>query len=82
MSADSPITLYAISQVSDKIEAAGESFDVAPYGIAIAKDATDLGAALQAALQSLVDDGTYLDILNEWGVADGAIDEITINAGA
>ena len=81
MSADSPITLYAISQVSDKIEAAGETFDVAPYGIAIAKDATDLGAALQAALQSMVDDGTYLDILEEWGVADGAIDEITINAG-
>src|SRR5690554_2164333 len=82
MTADSPITLYAISQVSDKIEAAGESFDVAPYGIAIAKDATDLGAALQAALQSMVDDGTYDQILEEWGVADGGIDEITINAGA
>jgi len=82
MSADSPITLYAISKVSDKIEAAGESFDVAPYGIAIAKDATDLGAALQAALQALIDDGTYQQILDDWGVASGGIDEITINAGA
>jgi len=82
MSADSPITLYAISKVSDKIEAAGESFDVAPYGIAIAKDAGDLGAALQAALQALVDDGTYQQILDDWGVASGGIDEITINAGA
>ena len=81
MSADSPITLYAISKVSDKIEAAGESFDVAPYGIAVAKDDTDLRDALQAALQSLVDDGTYQDILDQWGVADGAIDKITINAG-
>ncbi|MHA6670313.1 ABC transporter substrate-binding protein [Homoserinimonas sp. A447] len=82
MSADSPITLYAISQVSDKIEAAGESFDVAPYGIAIAKDATDLGKALQAALQSLIDDGTYGDILDEWGVSSGGIDKVTINAGS
>lgn len=82
MTADSPITLYAISQVSDKIEAAGESFEVAPYGIAIAKDATDLGKALQAALQSLIDDGTYGDILDEWGVSSGGIDKVTINAGS
>lgn len=81
MSADSPITLYAISQLSDKIEAAGESFDVAPYGIAIDKGATELGEALQAALQSLIDDGSYQTILDEWGVASGGLDKITINAG-
>jgi polar amino acid transport system substrate-binding protein len=81
MSADSPITQYAVSKVDDKIELAGEAFDVAPYGIAVAKD-SELTAAIQAALQSLVDDGTYTDILSEWGVEDGGIDEITINAGA
>ncbi|WP_168625551.1 ABC transporter substrate-binding protein [Cryobacterium sp. BB307] len=79
MSADSPITQYAVAQVSDKIELAGDAFEVAPYGIAVAKG-SELAAALQAALQSLVDDGTYMDILTKWGVQDGAIDEITINA--
>ena len=81
MSADSPITLYAISKVSDKIEPAGETFEVAPYGIALAKDG-GLAEAIQAALQSMVDDGTYQEILESWGVEDGAIDTITINAGS
>ncbi|MET1044828.1 MAG: ABC transporter substrate-binding protein [Microbacteriaceae bacterium] len=79
MSADSPITQYAVAQVGDKIELAGEAFDVAPYGMAVDKG-SELAAALQAALQSLVDDGTYEKILDEWGVADGGIAEITINA--
>lgn len=82
MSADSPITLYAVSQVKDQIEVAGEAFDVAPYGIAIAKDATDLGKALQAALQSLIDDGSYATILDSWGVSSGGIDTVTINAAS
>jgi polar amino acid transport system substrate-binding protein len=78
MSADSPITQYAVSQVDDKIELAGEAFDVAPYGIALAKD-SELTPAIQAALQSLIDDGSYEDILAEWGVEDGGVDEATIN---
>jgi len=81
MSADSPITLYAVSQVEEKIEVAGDAFDVAPYGIAVDKG-SELVKAIQAALQSLVDDGTYQEILDEWGVADGGIDEITINAAS
>ena len=82
LSADSPVTLYAISQTDGKLQAAGESFDVAPYGIAVGKDRDGLTEAIQAAVQALVDDGTYGDILDEWGVADGAIDEITINAAS
>lgn len=83
MSADSPITLYAVSKINDQIEVAGEAFDVAPYGIAMSKDsADDLTKAIQAALQSLVDDGGYQTILDDWGVASGGIETITINAAA
>jgi polar amino acid transport system substrate-binding protein len=81
LSADSPVTLYAIDQTGDKLQLAGETFDVAPYGIVVAKD-SELTKAVQAALQSMVDDGSYQAILDEWGVADGGIDEITINAAA
>lgn len=80
-SADSPVTLDAIAAQSEKIEAAGETFDVAPYGYALPKD-TDLTKAVQAALQSLMDDGTYLEILTKAGVEDGAIAKATINAGS
>lgn len=80
MSADSPITLYAVSKVPE-IEVAGEAFDVAPYGFAVAKDSS-LTKAVQAAMQSLVDDGNYKKILDAWGVSAGGISTITINAGA
>jgi polar amino acid transport system substrate-binding protein len=81
MSADSPITLYAISKLKDKIEPAGDAFDSAPYGIAVAKG-SPLAQAIQAALQSMVDDGSYQAILDKWGVASGGISTITINAAA
>lgn len=79
MTADSPITLYAVDQLSDKIEIAGPAFEVAPYGIAVDKG-SPMAQAVQAALQSLLDDGDYLEILTAWGVQDGAVDAITINA--
>ena len=80
-SADSPVTLYAISQLKGKLQLAGKTFDVSPYGLAVAKD-TGMAKAVQAALQSMVDDGSYRDILDKWGVADGGLDTITINAAA
>jgi polar amino acid transport system substrate-binding protein len=81
LSADSPVTLYAIAQTGDKLQPAGETFDVAPYGMVVAKG-SDLTVAVQAALQSMVDDGSYQAILDAWGVADGGVDQITINAAA
>ncbi|TFC33241.1 ABC transporter substrate-binding protein [Cryobacterium sp. TMT2-14] len=77
-SADSPVTLYAIQQTAGKLQKAGTSFDEAPYGMAVAKD-SGMAAAVQAALQSMVDDGSYGEILKTWGVTDGGLSTITIN---
>ncbi len=79
MSADSPITQYAVSQQKDKIQLAGDPFDVAPYGIAVNKG-SELTKAIQAAMQSMLDDGSYKAILDKWGVFSGAVSKITINA--
>ena len=81
LSADSPVTMAAIANTDGKLQAAGVSFDVAPYGIAVSKTG-GLAKAIQAALQSMVDDGSYAAILTNWGVTDGAIKTITINAAA
>lgn len=81
MSADSPVALYAIEQLKDKIQAAGETFDVAPYGIPVDKG-SELTAALQAAIEALIADGTYMAILDQWGVGSGAVSEVTINIGS
>jgi polar amino acid transport system substrate-binding protein len=78
-SADSPVTLYGISKLKGKLQTAGKTFEAAPYGMAVAKG-TGMAKAVQAALQSMVDDGSYGKILDKWGVADGGIKEITINA--
>lgn len=80
MSADSPVTAAAIAASDGKLQAAGTSFDVAPYGYVI-KKGSKLVQAIQAALQSLMDDGTYMAILEKAGVAEGAISTATINAG-
>lgn len=80
-SADSPVTLYAISQLKDKLQLAGETFEVSPYGLAVQKD-SGMAEAVQAALQSMVDDGSYLELLDAWGVSSGGLDTITINAAS
>ncbi|MFD0362335.1 ABC transporter substrate-binding protein [Nocardia sp. GCM10030253] len=78
MSADSPVTAYAIKKSDGKIEAAGAVFDSAPYGWAIPKGSA-LGKALQAAVQHLIDNGKYLEITKNWGVQEGAITKSVIN---
>ena len=49
-----------------------------PYGIAVNKD-SELGPALAAAMQHLIDTGEYARILNQWNIDSGLIDEALIN---
>ena len=81
LSADSPVTLYAISKSSGKLQAAGKAFEVAPYGIPVAKG-SKLTPVLQKTVQALIDDGTYGKILDKWGVADGGAKTAELNAAA
>lgn len=78
-SADSPVTLYGLVKLKGKLQTAGKTFEAAPYGMAVAKN-SGMAKAVQAALQSMVDDGSYGKILNKWGVSDGGLKKITINA--
>src|SRR5665811_1936132 len=52
-----------------------------PYGFALRKDEADLAAAVSAALQQMIDDGSYAVILEKYGLEGGAVDEATINGG-
>lgn len=79
MSADSPVTQYAVKQSNGKLELSGVPYSVFLYGMPIAKDRGTLGQALMTALQALEDDGTYTAILSKWGVEAGAINPIGIN---
>ena len=76
---DSPVVAYGVKKSEDKLQLAGEVYDAAPYGWPVAKD-SELAPALQAAVQALIDDGTYEEILGQWGVDGGAVTESKINA--
>ncbi|WP_278265934.1 ABC transporter substrate-binding protein [Nocardia sp. AG03] len=78
MSADSPVTAYAIRQTDGQIEAAGPIFESAPYGWAVQKS-SPLAVSLQKALQHLIDTGKYEQITTNWGVQDGQITTSVIN---
>jgi polar amino acid transport system substrate-binding protein len=78
MSADSPVTLYAIKQSNGKLAQAGETFDSAPYGWPVTKG-SPLAASLQKALEHLIETGDYKTIASNWGVEAGMIDKPVIN---
>ncbi|MBJ7400452.1 MAG: ABC transporter substrate-binding protein [Mycolicibacterium sp.] len=78
MSADSPVTAYAIKQSNGKLETAGEISEAAPYGWPVAKD-SPLAQSLVKALEHLIETGEYKTIATNWGVENGMIDKPVIN---
>lgn len=79
MVADSPIALYAVKQNEAELEALGDIYDSAPYGVVVPKEDTEFGEAIAAAFESMKEDGTYEEILAKWGNESGAIDEFAVN---
>ncbi|WP_077490514.1 ABC transporter substrate-binding protein [Sinomonas mesophila] len=79
MAADSPIVGYAITQTNGAVEKIGDTYDSAPQGIAVAKSDLALAGLIQKTLMSLMDDGTYTEILKAWGNEDGAISKPEVN---
>ncbi|MFZ0832014.1 MAG: ABC transporter substrate-binding protein [Mycobacterium sp.] len=78
MTADYPVTVYAIKQSGGKLEAAGELFKTAPYGWAVPKG-SPLAQALLKALEHVIQTGDYKTILANWDVQDGGIGKPVIN---
>lgn len=80
---DYPVALYQARTAGDGelFEVVGDQIDAAPYGIAVPKDEPALRQALLAALQEIMENGTYDEILQKWEAESGAIEEATVNAG-
>ena len=77
--ADSPVMAYAVAQTNGQLELLGDIYDSAPYGYVIPQDQADFAQAVRDAVQALIDDGTYTQVLERWGVQDGAIDDPTVD---
>jgi polar amino acid transport system substrate-binding protein len=77
--ADLPVMVYAVQQTNGQLEELGEPYGNAPYGYVVAKDQAEFAQVLADAVQALIADGSYQDVLAKWGVEDGAIDTPTVN---
>jgi polar amino acid transport system substrate-binding protein len=73
MLADSPVVAYAVTTTNGAVEPVGEPWDTAPYGIVLGKNQDQFAEAVRGAVQALIDDGTYSDVLEKWNVSNGAI---------
>jgi polar amino acid transport system substrate-binding protein len=79
--ADSPVAAYYTVQHPDQFQLVGEVLDPVQEGISVpcgAEDCTnapltEVGQAVQAALKSMMSDGTYAKILEKWNLKDGAV---------
>ncbi|MBO8186890.1 ABC transporter substrate-binding protein [Streptomyces sp. DW4-2] len=77
---DFPVAANAAKSGSD-FEVVGDQMQSAPYGMAVSKDNKKLRDALKAAMEEIIEDGSYKRALEKWGVQDGGVKKVTINAG-
>ncbi|NYI97969.1 polar amino acid transport system substrate-binding protein [Streptomonospora nanhaiensis] len=78
--ADMPVAVYAVQQTGGQLETLGEQYEAAPYGAVVAKDNTELAEAIAAGYQSIMDDGTYTEILANWELDEqGTLDKAEVN---
>ena len=78
---DAAVAAFAVQQSPNDYEVVGAQIAAGPYGVAVRKDDTRLRDAIHAALQAIIDDGTYGRVLAKWNVAQAAVKSAQINAG-
>ena len=78
MLADSPVIAYAITQTGT-LEQVGQIYGSAPYGVVVPLSEKEFATTIQAAIQSLIADGSYEKILKVWGLQDGAVTTSELN---
>jgi polar amino acid transport system substrate-binding protein len=71
---DEPVAFYEVTNGNGKFEVVPAlTLERSPEGICVTKNHTGLRDAVKAAVQQMMDDGTYLQILTKWNVQSGAI---------
>jgi polar amino acid transport system substrate-binding protein len=76
--ADSQVAGYIVATSNGVFENSGTAFEVAPYGLALPKG-NGMAAPVQAAINLLIANGVYTQILTKWGVQSGAVTSSVIN---
>ena len=69
---------YFVGQSKGRTKIVGHYTDTSYLGVGLPKG-SPMAKPLQAAIQYLVDNGTYTKIVTKWGLLDGAIKQVPIN---
>ncbi|KAB8167110.1 transporter substrate-binding domain-containing protein [Streptomyces sp. 3MP-14] len=72
---------YLAENPGSGLWATEEQIAVTPRGIAVHEGNEQLCDALQAAVQSMIDDGTYQELLDAWQLPALAVESATVNLG-
>lgn len=76
--ADSQVAGYIVATSNGVFQNSGTAIEVAPYGLALPKG-NGMAAPVQAAINALIANGVYNQILTKWGVQAGAVKSAVIN---
>ncbi|QPL06379.1 MULTISPECIES: ABC transporter substrate-binding protein [Actinomyces] len=76
---DSTVAGYAVELTGGQVDTVGEIEDALPQGIVLSKDDPQFTAAVLAAVQYLMGEGIWADILATWGVQDAALSTAVLN---
>ncbi len=77
--ADAPNAAATAQGSKGRLALTGPAYDKSVFGIVFPKSSHQLMKAVQAAMQKIMDDGTYMAILKKYGQQDNAIKKATIN---
>ena len=69
---------YFVNQSGGRTKVVGSYTDTSYIGVALPKG-SDMVVPLQAAIQHLMDDGTYQKIVSKWGLQSGAVTHAPVN---
>lgn len=69
---------YFVKVSKGKAKIVGHYLEPYPLGGALKKD-SDFSSSYAAAVNSLIDDGTYQQIMKKWGIPDSIIDKAEVN---
>jgi polar amino acid transport system substrate-binding protein len=75
---DSAANAYILAENPDEVKTSGGYLNEGYFAAAFPKD-SELTAELEAAFAAIMADGSYAETLDEWGIADRALDEPIIN---
>lgn len=75
---DSAANAYILAANADELKTSGGYLNEGYFAAAFPKD-SELTEAFESAFAAIIDDGTYASILEDWGIADRALDAPIIN---